>query len=231
MKMLRSRSSAKHRRGRRGNLVAPAHTDTHGTMAEEVKKAQRRQTSWQRKTARKRAAAGGSDEPQPTKRRRGGNEEEARLREACASAKVASAEARERRRLFQTAQPGDDALAAAYIQAKAKMRAFNEAKQPPSNTAAEPAPAPSGHRGEAKAKMRASNEAKQQQAPSGPRRGGESAAAASAAAADGEENITLWTCAVCDVTIRVRADGHAREQHLAGKAHARKVRQCELILQ
>ena len=33
-----------------------------------------------------------------------------------------------------------------------------------------------------------------------------------------------WTCSVCNVTIHVRSDGRAREQHLSGKAHARKAR-------
>lgn len=33
-----------------------------------------------------------------------------------------------------------------------------------------------------------------------------------------------WTCSLCNVTIHVRSDGRAREQHLSGKAHARKAR-------
>ena len=37
----------------------------------------------------------------------------------------------------------------------------------------------------------------------------------------GSEGVTPWHCEVCDITISVRADGRAREQHLAGSKHAK----------
>ena len=40
----------------------------------------------------------------------------------------------------------------------------------------------------------------------------------------GPDGQLRWTCAVCDLTIMVREDGRAQEQHLAGKAHAKKLR-------
>ena len=39
----------------------------------------------------------------------------------------------------------------------------------------------------------------------------------------GDEEGEGWACEVCNITIAVRADGHAKAQHLAGKAHQKRV--------
>ena len=44
---------------------------------------------------------------------------------------------------------------------------------------------------------------------------------------DRDEEAESWTCETCNVTLMVRADGHARNQHLSGKAHQKRVRQLE----
>ena len=54
-------------------------------------------------------------------------------------------------------------------------------------------------------------------------RGKDSTLSATDARKTDEPPPTRWTCAVCDVTIFVRTDGRAREQHIAGKAHQRNL--------
>lgn len=47
------------------------------------------------------------------------------------------------------------------------------------------------------------------------------------AAKDGDEAVETWTCPTCNVTLAVRADGHAKTQHLEGKAHLKRVKRME----
>ena len=84
----------------------------------------KRLTSWERKTQKKRA--GGTEGAIPSKTAAAGAE--ASLNQATASAKLASADARERHRLGQTALPGDTELVDAYLAAKKAMRELHQAK-------------------------------------------------------------------------------------------------------
>ena len=89
----------------------------------------KRLTSWQRKAQRKRTEKEATDgsEARPNDRAAAGGTE-ASLNQAAASAKLASAGARERHRLGQAALPGDAELVAAYLAAKKAMRELHQAK-------------------------------------------------------------------------------------------------------
>ena len=43
-----------------------------------------------------------------------------------------------------------------------------------------------------------------------------------------EEEVQLWTCALCQVTIKVRGDGRAEVTHVFGKPHRKKMRAAGL---
>jgi len=191
-------------------------------------------TSWQRRKAAKlgvpaaEVATGGK----PTKPFSEARAAETALQEACAQAKAASAEARERHRLGRPAEPGDAELAERYSKVKAELNAAKVAAaaaapaqkkrkkkaDAPEKQGAAPASKPA-----AEPDLTAELEPEPEVAISKKKRQKLEAAAAAAASSDGEQ----WTCELCDTTILVRADGRAREQHLAGKAHAKRLRARE----
>jgi hypothetical protein len=84
----------------------------------------RRPTSWERRRA-KQATEAPADKALHNVKVPG---EEAALNAACAAAKLASEDARQRHREFQAPLPGDDELVAAYTAAKQKMREWHEAR-------------------------------------------------------------------------------------------------------
>jgi hypothetical protein len=220
-------------------------------------------TSWQRRKAAKLGtSAAGADVPvsKPKKQLSESKAAELALWETCAQAKAASSSARERYRLGQPAEPGDDHLAAQYSKARAALKQFMPEN---GHRAAKSAQATTGDGGAAPASKKrktldgsvpleaggsediqergnssahpVEGEAAAATAPeaetisraaavptvvSGSKRQQRAAAAAAALNGEGER----WTCSLCEVTILVRPDGRAREQHLAGKAHAKRER-------
>ena len=172
----------------------------------------RRLTSWQRRRAKSESGEG-------AKGRKERSVEEARLNFQCAEAKSASESARWRHRMRMAAQPGDVELVAAYSAAKQQMRAFQAAKT------GEPAAVTKGKRGGSE-DGDARAEADMALPPSKKTRPPTSSAPAPEPPTEAAEPAGVWTCELCAVTIRVRADGRAKEQHLNGKVHARKLLQA-----
>ena len=186
----------------------------------------KRLTSWQRRRLCRDGEAGVST----SKRQADEVKEEQLLRAECAEAKLASEGARKRYRLREPAEPGDKEIVEIYSRAKAAMRVWHASRK-----VVEPQSTPE-----------ASDSGKRKFDPQNPQVaakrvnvvvGGSSTSDAASSdatnvvvggfstsdAACSDVPPTRWTCEVCNVTISVRADGRAREQHLAGKAHARNV--------
>lgn len=94
--------------------------------------AKKKPTSWQRRKAKESAGSDGAGvSGQPTKSKKppsAAGAQEAALNLGAARAKAASALARERYRTHTAAEPGDEALIAAYSEAKSAMRSFHETK-------------------------------------------------------------------------------------------------------
>ena len=193
-----------------------------------------RLTSWQRRRAVREGLTG--EEVLAAARKRSKStkspsktSEEHQLSTACADAKRASEAARHRHRHRIAAEEGDDILVAAYSRAKAAMRAFHASKQGASGDA-HATNTTVAHAPTLKAALPASTSGQKRKLeaqPSKVRRrelsDDTTVPAGGASAAPGEAPPMRWTCELCNVTITVRADGRAREQHIAGKAHARNL--------
>lgn len=170
--------------------------------------------SWERKKRKRLEEAGA-----PSGKAAKAPSEESRLNEACKAAKAASEDARQRYRDHKPPQPGDEEVQRAYSAAKQAMREFQATKPPSTKPPKVKKPAK-----EKKRKQKAEPlSAEQQQAAD--EASAKRQARRQAAADDVSTESTPWTCAVCGITINVRADGRAREQHLAGKKHALMVEQ------
>ena len=204
-------------------------------------------TSWQRRKAAKLGVAPAEVQKRCKKKKSLAGPAQA-LRDACKRAKDASAASRERHRLGQPPQPEDAALAEEYSQAKAALRRALEAeareraaaaqKTAAGTIPAEPASTAKGAAAEpasvtpastAKGVPSGGTEAAAE-APPPPskkelrRREAAERAVAERAGEGGGDEREPWTCETCGVTILVRPDGRARQQHLQGKAHAKRLR-------
>ena len=190
-------------------------------------KGTKRLTSWQRRRAKRAQSSGSTDHqvmPQKTNT-------EAMLNEACRKTKAASEAARQRFRAHVAAEPGDDALIQAYSAAKAAMNDFKAARQSSGcpdtqqEGAREDAQEQFIHGSAAGEVASKRDRASTREAPNAdalevPVKRRRSSAREDARTTVAEiEGVTPWYCEVCRVTISVRADGRAREQHLAGAKH------------